>query len=131
MSGGNAIRGPRSSPFSPTPTPFIQEINFFFLCSADRHRVLDCSIGTRDVSDHSGVYLKVYLDSQPKTTIWRLNTALLNDNKFEEFINKEFTEYVDFNNSSKMSPSIVWETAKASTAWKNYNVGIKEEKRKI
>ena len=43
----------------------------------------------RDVSDHSGVYMKINLDIPHKNTIWRLNTSLLNDNQFEDFNKKE------------------------------------------
>ena len=95
------------------PHAVYSRIDYFFIFRADRHRVLDCSIGVRDVSDHSGVYLKLHLEVQPKNTIWRLNTTLLNDNQFEEFIKKETKDYAEFNSDTEVSPSILWDAAKA------------------
>lgn len=95
------------------PHRVYSRVDYFFVFRTDRHRVLDCSIGVRDVSDHSGVYLKLHLDVQPKNTIWRLNTTLLNDKQFENFIKKETRDYAEFNSDTEVSPSILWDAAKA------------------
>ena len=61
------------------PHTVYSRIDFFLVFKNDRHRILNCDIGSRDISDHSPMYLTLYLDSRPKRTIWRLNTALLNN----------------------------------------------------
>ena len=62
---------------------------YSFFMSTERHRIVECNIGVSDVSDHSGVYLSLNLDAQPRNTLWMLNTTLLNDHQCEEFIKKE------------------------------------------
>lgn len=75
--------------------------------------MLDCNIGVRDISNHSGVYMKIHLDVPHKNTIWRLNTSILNDNQFEDFIKKETRDYMEFNGNTEVSPSILWDAGKA------------------
>lgn len=57
--------------------------------------------------------MKLHLDVQPKNTIWSLNTALLNDKQFENFIKKETRDYAEFNSDTEVSPRILWDAAKA------------------
>ncbi len=73
----------------------------------------DCEIGTRDISDHSGVYLTVFLDSKPKKTSWRLNVNHFNDLAFVEYIQKELSEYLIHNDNGEVSPCTLWDAAKA------------------
>lgn len=58
-------------------------IDYFFMYNSEKHRVKECRMGTRDLSDHSSVYLKLHVDSKCKNTLWRLNTSLLNDPGFK------------------------------------------------
>jgi len=58
----------RQFTFFSHPHAVYSRIDYFFVFRADGHRVLDCSIGVRGVSDHSGVYLRLHLDGQPKNT---------------------------------------------------------------
>ncbi len=62
-------------------------IDYLFMHNSDRHRLKECEINPRDLSDHSTVYLKLHLDSRPKSTIWRLNVGMLNDPEFKERMN--------------------------------------------
>ena len=57
--------------------------------------------------------MKIHLDMPHKNTIWRLNTSLLNDNQFENFIKKEIGDYTEFNSNTEVSASILWDAAKA------------------
>lgn len=88
-------------------------IDYFFTFNSDRHRLKDCTIGVRDISDHSPVYLTLHLDVKKKNTLWRLNTSILNDKKCNEFIKKEFEDYMDNNNNGEVSPSVLWDAAKS------------------
>lgn len=71
----------------------------------DRHRVIKCDIGTKDISDHARVYLTPHLDNKPKETLWRLNTNLLNDPQCQEYIKKEIKDYMTYNDNGTVSPS--------------------------
>lgn len=88
-------------------------IDYFFMFGTDMHRILKCDIGVRDVSDHAGVYLTLHLDNRPKETLWRLNTSLLNDPQCQKYFEKEFEEYMLFNDNEMVSPSTLWDAAKS------------------
>ena len=79
----------------------------FFISTADRHRVSECKIGVRDVSDHSGVYLSLHFDNKRKNTLWRLNTSLLNDRVCKEYIKEELKEYLQNNDNGTVSPNVL------------------------
>lgn len=82
-------------------------IDYFFTSNLDRHRLRECSIGIRDVSDHSPVYLTLHLDIKKKNTYWRLNTSILYDSTCKNYIIKEFKDYMDNNNNGEVSPSVL------------------------
>ena len=88
-------------------------IDYIFMFSRDFHKVKDCTIGQRDISDHSGLTLKFTLDRNPKTTLWRLNTGLLNSNSFKTEMAKEVETYLEHNDNGEVSPAILWDAAKA------------------
>lgn len=56
--------------FYSAPHAVSSRIDYIFMFQNDRYRALECDIGTRDISDHSPMYLKVQLHSRPKNTIW-------------------------------------------------------------
>lgn len=60
------------------------KIDYSFIYKSDWHKVRDCKIGIRDVSDYSGVYLTLH--NQQKTTLWRLNMHILNDKTVQKQI---------------------------------------------
>ena len=95
------------------PHTFYSRIDYFFMFKSERHRIIDCDIGVRDVSDHAGGYLRLHLDILSKSTLWRLNTSLLNDSHCVHFTEKEIREYLEFNNTEDISPSVLWDAAKA------------------
>lgn len=105
-------------------------IDYFFMLISERHRIIDCNIGIRDVSYHTGVYLRLHLDVQPKSTIWRLNTSLLNDRQCEEFIEKEIKDYLEFNNNEDISQSVLWDASKAVLRGKLIMWSSRKKKRK-
>lgn len=92
---------------------FIQEFIIFFICNSDRHRIIDCKIGVRDTADHSAVYLILHLDNKNKDMLWRLNTRILNDSTYKEYIQKELADYIDNNNNGEVSPSVLWDALKS------------------
>lgn len=88
-------------------------IDYFFMFNSERHRILKCQIGVKDISDHAGVYLSLHLDTETKNTTWRLNTSLLNDPLCKQYIHKEFKEYLEQNDTGEVSPGTIWDAAKA------------------
>lgn len=88
-------------------------IDYLFMYKADRHRIKDCHVGIRDVSDHSAVYLTLHLDNQQKNTLWRLNTSILNSIEVQKQIRREFEIYLQSNDNGEVSPSTLWDAAKA------------------
>uniref|UniRef100_A0AAR2LD98 Endonuclease/exonuclease/phosphatase domain-containing protein n=1 Tax=Pygocentrus nattereri TaxID=42514 RepID=A0AAR2LD98_PYGNA len=62
-------------------------------------------------SDHAPVSLDISFSqnvTQPR--VWRLDTSLLSDNHFCEFIGKAIDEFIHFNRSDSISPCTLWET---------------------
>lgn len=88
-------------------------IDYFFIFQNDRHRIQDCKIGSRDISDHSPMYLKLYLDSKQKKTIWRLNTSLLNNKTIIQNVKSEIKTFLELNDNGEVNPNILWDTLKA------------------
>lgn len=91
----------------------FSRLDYFFMPNSDRHRVIDCYIGVRDISDHAGVYLTIHLDVKQKERIWRLNSNLLNDKEFQKYTQEAFEDYMYHNNNESISPSVLWDAAKA------------------
>lgn len=88
-------------------------IDFFLMNTIDRFRVKECKIGTSDISDHNIVYLSINLSNQPKTTLWRLNISILNNETTRNDIKKEIVECIEDNNNGQVNPVLVWDTVKA------------------
>lgn len=99
--------------FYSAPHAVYSRIDYFFMSQNDRHRILDCEIGTRDISDHSPIYLKLHLDNRPKKTIWRLNTSLLNNKTVVQQIKTEIKTFLEINDNGEVNPNILWDTLKA------------------
>lgn len=51
------------------PHNMYSRINYFFMFKADRHRIIKCDMGVRDISDHAGVYLMLHIDNRPKESM--------------------------------------------------------------
>lgn len=88
-------------------------IDYLFMYKSDWHRIRDCKIGIRDLSDHSGVYLTLHLTDRQKNTLWRLNTSILNDKTVQKQIEQEFDTYLQNNDNGEVSPDTLWDAAKA------------------
>lgn len=89
-----------------------QESTTFFTYNSDRHRLIDCRIGVRDISDHSAVYLTLHLDNKKKNTLWQLNTTILNGSACKEYVQKELKDYMDNNNNGEALSRILWDPVK-------------------
>ena len=95
------------------PHSVYSRIDYFFMNTADRHRIQDCSIGIADLSDHSIVYLNIKLEARKKNSLWQLNAGMLNNRDTKEGIKKEIKSCIEENIDSPVDDTILWDTVKA------------------
>lgn len=88
-------------------------LDYFLMNNIDRHRVMECTIGTADISDHNAVYLTVKLDNRSKSTLWRFHIGILNNKNTVEEIKGEIKECIQDNLNGQVDPPILWDTVKA------------------
>lgn len=88
-------------------------IDYIFMHCFEIHRLKECEISPRVLSDHSSVYLKLHLTSRPKSTAWRLNISMLNSPGFKQRMKVELQTYLEVNDNGSVNPVILWDAAKA------------------
>lgn len=88
--------------------------DYLFMHNSERHRLKECKINQRDISDHSSVHLKLHLDTRPKMTTWRLNVSMLNSPVFKGNIKKELKTYLDYNDDGNVNPMMLWDSKQSS-----------------
>ena len=88
-------------------------IDYFFMQKEDRHKVKECQIGVTDVSDHSAIYLTVYLKGRKRNTLWRLNVGLLNNETVTDQIKTGIQNYLEENDNGETAPIFLWDALKA------------------
>ena len=100
--------------FFSNPHQTFSRIDFFLSSRAVLDRVRECSIGICSLSDHSHVSLSIcppYTD--PSSRHWRMNPSLLSSPPFIDYITEQWNIYIAANKTPDVSPSLLWETAKA------------------
>lgn len=74
------------------------------------------------ISDHAPISCILNNKNHVKTPQrWRMNTSLLQDKEFNEYFTKEWTSFLEINDTPDISASILWETAKAVLRGKIYH----------
>lgn len=77
-------------------------------------RVKNCVIDICTISDHNSVSAVISPPyPNPASRHWRLQSSLLSNPKFLEFLGKEWVFFMDSNKKPDTDPSLLWETAKA------------------
>lgn len=61
-------------------------LDYFFMSNVDKHRIIECDKGVRDICGHAGLYLTLHLGKDHEETLWRLNNNLTD---YMEYSNKE------------------------------------------
>lgn len=85
-------------------------LDYFLMFQRDIHRVANCRIGIMGFSDHAPVYMDVTLDTDKKSTVWRLNTGILG--QMRQQIRMDIEQYFDENDNGEVSPQTLWDACK-------------------
>lgn len=88
-------------------------IDYFLTFGKDRHRIVDCEIGTIDISDHAPLSLTLCLGTKPKSSLWRINSSIFNSPQIKEQIKTEIKLYMELNDNGEVNPSMLWDAGKA------------------
>ena len=88
-------------------------IDFFCLSQQHIYKVTDCHIEPITLSDHAPVTLYIDLDKEQFFRYWRLNVSLLTDTAIVQDLKQNLKEYFEINDNGEVTPSILWEGAKA------------------
>ena len=109
-------------------------IDLFLIPSSLESNVLACEYLPRILSDHSPLKIKVKVNSDRKNVPkrWKLNTQLLNDSQFSDYVQKEIVEFLKINTNTA-SASAVWESLLAYIRGQiiSYTANQKRENKKI
>lgn len=100
--------------FFSIPHQAFSRIDYFLSSRSVLSRIVNCSIGIQSISDHSPVAITIsppYRD--PSFRHWRLNPVLLQKQCFIDHITAEIGRFFAENNTPGISPTILWESAKA------------------
>lgn len=104
----------RDYTFFSNPHQTSSRIDFFLSSRMVLDRVRECSIGICSLSDHSHVSLSIRPpNTDPSSRHWRLNPSLLSSPPFIDYITEQWNVLIAANKTPDISPSLLWETAKA------------------
>lgn len=105
-------------------------IDYFFMLKGDLCRVDNCEIKVSTISDHSPIYMSVYLNNKKKSTLWRLNSNILNNPVTKGKLKSEIQLYLDNNDNEEVTPPILWDALKAVIRGKIIAISSYEKKMK-
>lgn len=107
-------------------------IDLFCISKQDTHRVEDCHIEPQTISDHGPVVMNMCLDQEKQPKLWRLNVSILNNPDVVKSIKEEIKKYLDTNDDGNVSPSVLWDAAKAVLRGKIISISsrLKKEREK-
>ena len=95
------------------PHALYSRIDYFFIFKKDRHRVRLCEIGNIDLSDHAPLSLSLQISNNPRNTLWRINSSILNNLQFKTQTKAEIKQFLEENDNGDVGPELVWDTLKA------------------
>jgi len=89
-------------------------IDYFFIDSSLISKVKSVSYHAIVISDHAPLNVDIQFSVQPRySSLWRLNTLLLSDEKFIDFISNSIDNFLATNQDGVVTYSLLWETLKA------------------
>ncbi len=81
-------------------------IDNFFMFNADRFKIRDCDILTRDFSDRSPISISLLLARKKRNPLWKLNSHIFNDPAIVSKIKEDIKEYLEIKNAGEVPPVI-------------------------
>ncbi|KAI5611434.1 hypothetical protein C0J50_11822, partial [Silurus asotus] len=106
--------GVKDFTFYSSPHNSYSRLDYLFLPSGFVNCVRSCVIGPAVLSDHSPVYLDLTGFSTPKSSYWKFNSSLLNDNAFCQFLEEKIAQYWQDNEFCPVDSTTKWDAAKAT-----------------
>ena len=89
-------------------------IDFFFVDDRLLPSISACKYDAIVLSDHAPISMNVYFKNRPTArTPWRLNTRLLLNEDFVNFVSQQIDFFVSTNKTPDVSFAVLWETLKA------------------
>ncbi len=82
------------------------KIDNFFMFNADRFKIRDCDILTRDFSDRSPISISLLLAGKKRNPLWKLNSHIFNDPAIVSKIKEDIKEYLEIKNAGEVPPVI-------------------------
>lgn len=104
----------RDYSFFSKPHQAFSRIDFFLTSRILLDRIKDCTIGIQTIPDHAPISMTIspqYKD--PSCRFWRLSPSMLSCPVFVDYIGKELKQFISENKSPEVSPTTLWEVAKA------------------
>lgn len=99
--------------FMSKPHGSYSRLDLFCISKTDVHRVIECNIEPITLSDHSPVALKLHVGQCNQFKYWRFNVSILNNETHKKEIQQEWENYIKTNDNGSVTPSILWDAAKA------------------
>uniref|UniRef100_A0A3B3IK85 exodeoxyribonuclease III n=1 Tax=Oryzias latipes TaxID=8090 RepID=A0A3B3IK85_ORYLA len=103
----------------------------FLITKTDIHKVKSCATEPITISDHSPVVMTVDLGQEPCFRYWRINVSLLADISVREEIRSAIAEYFHFNDNGMVSPSVLWDAAKATIRGRLISIASKLKRERL
>lgn len=86
------------------PHMTYSRIDYFFTFKKDLHLVQHCELGTMDISDHSPIYMSMCLERKSRSTVWRMNSDILNNPQTKLKLENEIRSYLEINDNGEVTP---------------------------
>ena len=99
--------------FSPVHHTYTR-IDYFLVDNKLLPLIQSCSYHARVISDHSPLLMAInFVHKSTSRPPWRLNTSLLSDSDFAEYISQQIDFFIDTNATGGTNHSTLWEAFKA------------------
>lgn len=87
----------------------------FFIPKTSVSNIEFCSVGNI-ISDHAPIFIGLRnLNLECRSRPWRYNSFLNHDPNFEKYLKEQLNYFFKENKTPGVSPSLIWDTAKACT----------------
>lgn len=106
-------------------------IDMICISRQEINRVTDIKIEPITLSDHAPVKISLNLYKEKTFKYWRLNVSMLSDEKNNEQLTETIEEYFQLNDNGSVSPSVLWDGAKAVLQGRCIQLAVQLKKQRI